>query len=378
MSSSDDPEPQADKQNDEQDKLTKYMFIHKLRPDIDIYCIISNNKLIIRNKTKQYAEHDLSSQKFEYFEECMHFFYAIPHNGQLYLKFGSALFILNKNKIEEYTDNTNIVLQNQMNDVDNVDHDDSSSASYSAQSEKELCALFSFNNKLYMRHGDAIYVKEQDGFRFAKNIDGFCFQFCNNIYIFDANNDHENIKLYKLKYNLDTELILHFNKLEKISLVHGGVIICYNYDITYFIDMMSSKVVQRPTEKCFEFEEIHALLELGDAGLQLKREILISIFGEDFPNQLKQCYNSYIQDQINNYPIYSQNCNQLLPFSVLHQYFFDLDLERKDKIKNGIVSLTSKISKQEEYLNVKLEIASQLLNQAVSQFKRLSNVEACQ
>ncbi|CAL6070195.1 Hypothetical_protein [Hexamita inflata] len=142
--------------------------------------------------------------------------------------------------------------------------------------------------------------------------------------------------------------------------------------------MINSRVVEQPYNEEFNFMKIGEQLILGEIGLQLKKEILIEIFGEEFPNQLKQCYNSYIQDQINNYPIYSQNCNQLLPFSVLHQYFFDLDLERKDKINNGIVSLTSKISKQEEYLNVKLEIASQLLNQAVSQFKRLSNVEACQ
>ncbi|CAL6070963.1 Hypothetical_protein [Hexamita inflata] len=142
--------------------------------------------------------------------------------------------------------------------------------------------------------------------------------------------------------------------------------------------MMTSKVVSLPTREVFKLEQIHEILELSNSGLQLKNEILIEIFGEEFPNQIKQCYDSYIQDQINNFSVYSQNCNQLLTFSVLHQYFSDLDLDRKDKISQNITSLTNKIRSHEETLNNKLEMASQLLNKAVSQLDLLSSVEVCQ
>ncbi|CAL6056273.1 Conserved_hypothetical protein [Hexamita inflata] len=181
-----------------------------------------------------------------------------------------------------------------------------------------------------------------------------------------------------IQTNNETELIIHFDTLDSISLGNSGVIIFLNQTTTFFVDMINSRVVEQPYNEEFDQQQICKLLILGEIGLQLKNEILIEIFGEEFPNQIKQCYDSYIQDQINNFPIYSQNCNQLLPFSVLYQYFSDLDLERKDKISQNLTSLTNKIRSQEETLGNKLETASQLLNQAVSQLELLNSVEVCQ
>ncbi|CAL6041026.1 Hypothetical_protein [Hexamita inflata] len=215
-----------------------------------------------------------------------------------------------------------------------------------------------------------------------KDLNGYYFQFCNNILVLELNDDNdednEEFRILKLIDNQETQLILNASELQMLPFITCGVLILCNDDATTFIDMMTFKVVSLPTREVFKLEQIHEILELSNSGLQLKKEILIEIFGEEFPNQIKQCYDSYIQDQINNFPIYSQNCNQLLTFSVLHQYFSDLDLDRKDKISQNITSLTNKIRSHEETLNNKLEMASQLLNKAVSQLDLLSSVEVCQ
>ncbi|CAL6070215.1 Hypothetical_protein [Hexamita inflata] len=246
-----------------------------------------------------------------------------------------------------------------------------------------ICSLFSFNQNLFKREFKKLSVYRNNQFEMMKDLNGYYFQFCNNILVLELNDDdndeeNEEFRILKLIDNYETQLILNASELQMLPFITCGVLILCNDDATTFIDMMTSKVVSLPTREAFKLEQIHEILELSNSGLQLKKEILIEIFGEEFPNQIKQCYDSYIQDQINNFPIYSQNCNQLLPFSVLYQYFSDLDLERKDKISQNLTSLTNKIRSQEETLSNKLETASQLLNQAVSQLELLSSVEVCQ
>ncbi|CAL6056299.1 Hypothetical_protein [Hexamita inflata] len=246
-----------------------------------------------------------------------------------------------------------------------------------------ICSLFSFNQNLFKREYKKLSVYRNNQFEMMKDLNGYYFQFCNNILVLELNDDdndeeNEEFRILKLIDNYETQLILNASELQMLPFITCGVLILCNDDATTFIDMMTSKVVSLPTREAFKLEQIHEILELSNSGLQLKKEILIEIFGEEFPNQIKQCYDSYIQDQINNFPIYSQNCNQLLPFSVLYQYFSDLDLERKDKISQNLTSLTNKIRSQEETLGNKLETASQLLNQAVSQLELLSSVEVCQ
>ncbi|CAL6070229.1 Conserved_hypothetical protein [Hexamita inflata] len=347
-------------------KLTKYLFIHKFRPNLDIYCLIDKNKIIIRNNMKIYTQFDINNAEFEILGDFMHFLNPVIYKGLLYLNYESTLYCLTDKNMYESA----LSQMARIQDLDNHIED----GSFSADSEESVCALFSFNGKLFLREIEKLYVKEEEGFKFVKDVNGFFLQFCNNIFVF---NDSTN-EIFKLNENLDYELIMKFQELKKVTLAHGGVTVCYNNSVTYFINMMTCEVVERPYNKEYSHTKIYQQLELGCSGLQLKKEILIEIFGEEFPNQIKQCYDSYIQDQINNFPIYSQNCNQLLPFSVLYQYFSDLDLERKDKISQNLTSLTNKIRSQEETLSNKLETASQLLNQAVSQLELLSSVEVCQ
>ncbi|CAL5980679.1 Conserved_hypothetical protein [Hexamita inflata] len=345
------------------------MFVHKFRPDLDLFGLIFNNQFVIRNTTKLYAQYDLNI-KFECREHLMQHLNAVLYQGQLYLKYGSAILVLNdvQMQLHEFNGkNTNLVSVTK-----------SETQTLNIEGENDIFALFSLNDKMYLRENKQLNVLENNSFNFVKNLDGFCFQFCNHVYVFDAFNGKENINLYKLKDNLETQLIFHFDALDSISLGNSGVIIFLNQTTIFFVEMISSRVVEQPYKEEFNFMKIGEQLILGEIGLQLKKEILIEIFGEEFPNQLKQCYNSYIQDQINNYPIYSQNCNSLLTFSVLYQYFSDLDLERKNKISQNLTTLTNKIRKQEETMSNILEMASQLLNQAVSQLELLSSVEVCQ
>ncbi|CAL6056309.1 Hypothetical_protein [Hexamita inflata] len=313
-------------------------------------------------------------------KERMHFFNAINHGGELLLYYHHLIYHVEDNKLVQF----------QQYNVGKQNYDEqeplSSSSSYSSSSDMDdamICSLFSFNQNLFKREYKKLSVYRNNQFEMMKDLNGYYFQFCNNILVLELNDDdndeeNEEFRILKLIDNCETQLILNASELQMLPFITCGVLILCNDDATTFIDMMTSKVVSLPTREAFKLEQIHEILELSNSGLQLKKEILIEIFGEEFPNQIKQCYDSYIQDQINNFPIYSQNCNQLLPFSVLYQYFSDLDLERKDKISQNLTSLTNKIRSQEETLGNKLETASQLLNQAVSQLELLSSVEVCQ
>ncbi|CAL5981687.1 Conserved_hypothetical protein [Hexamita inflata] len=149
--------------------------------------------------------------------------------------------------------------------------------------------LFSFNDKLFVCGGNKLFVKEDENFIFVKDTTDIFYQFCNNIFVFNSKTND----LFKLKQNLDYEFIFHFLEVKKVSLAHGGVIVCYNDCATYYINMMTCKddlqIIQRPYNEDFNELYIYKQLELGCSGLQLKREILIDLFGEEFPNQLKNC-----------------------------------------------------------------------------------------
>ncbi|CAL6016848.1 Hypothetical_protein [Hexamita inflata] len=129
------------------------------------------------------------------------------------------------------------------------------------------------------------------------------------------------------------------------------------------------QIVQHPYNDDFSDLFIYKQLELGCSGLQLKRELLIDLFGEEFPNQLKLCYDSFIQDQIDRFPVYMQNCNSLLPFKVLFQFQTKQCIEKYEQIQN----LISKINNLEQNLNLKLEAVSQRINVAASQFLLLNS-----
>ncbi|CAL5980681.1 Hypothetical_protein [Hexamita inflata] len=208
----------------------------------------------------------------------------------------------------------------------------------------DIFTMFSFNGKLYSQRDKKLQLLEQHQdhnlYQFVKNADSYYFQFCDNVYTFDALNGLEAKDQFQLNKNLNTKITLHIDSFNGVSAI-GGVLIISSWKTSYFVDMINSIVVERPyknDQKCVQDNKYQQ-----NVGTRRNRFIAKERNSYQFIWRriskviiinIQYLYVSYMyQDQIDRFPKYSQNCRSLLTFLVLSQYFADINQERRDKVE---------------------------------------------
>ncbi|CAL6040492.1 Conserved_hypothetical protein [Hexamita inflata] len=170
--------------------------------------------------------------------------------------------------------------------------------------------LFSLNNQLFVSNKHSIYVLENDKLKLVKQMGGNFFQFCEKVFVW--NYSLQTISL--LKNDLTEEIITKtFDKSYDVQLASGGILVVKsitrnNYTI---VDMVNAKSVVVKHTKQFNAFYIQQYLSLGSSGIQLSNGTLRKLFGTNYPQQVKSCYQKYIIDQMQ-FPSYKATFKQIL------------------------------------------------------------------
>ncbi|CAL6000908.1 Conserved_hypothetical protein [Hexamita inflata] len=157
--------------------------------------------------------------------------------------------------------------------------------------------MFSFNDELYVHDNQkSLYILHNNKMKLVKECRGHFFQFCNNIIVFDQNQQEISFLRDDLSYNL----LCKTEDAEYISLAQGGLFIVHssNCDKVYVVDMINKRVVVNSNislkHKFGPSPSIFQHLVLGTSGIQLCDQKLIELFGDQFPTQISNTFSEYI------------------------------------------------------------------------------------
>ncbi|CAL5988142.1 Conserved_hypothetical protein [Hexamita inflata] len=310
----------------------------------------------------QYQQKIVTNPQLEHFyivEEVWNMLKPVLHNGQLFYKFNQTIFVLNKNQIERAPESYQIL---------------DTASSESTQFDMltfflDLYSLFSFNGKLYNKQNHKLYVKKTDKFVFVRECKGFFAQFCDKVLMFCWDGT--------FKLNEDLSMTLISNVQQQILFI-GCNIISYNEEEVHIFDMITETTNIVEFDEKFKHETIYEVVELGCTGLQLKTEILSEVFGAEYPQQLKQYWDNYMNKHCEQYPIYLETVKNLIPFSQLCQHYNEKYRQKAELQQRSFE--THQFMNREKQTRVvnALSTLSQLLNQASNCLANISQVESYQ
>ncbi|CAL5988138.1 Conserved_hypothetical protein [Hexamita inflata] len=343
-----------------EEQLVHNMFTHKLLPYTDLYIMLFRHQLLIQDKQQQNVVTYLQEDIFD-IRELGHLFKPILHEGQLFYKFDSSIYVLNNNEIEKADESYNT--------FDVVDEESSSSSAFMSFLS-DVCALFSFNGKLYTKQLDKLYVKEKNGFVFVKECEGFFVQFCDKVLVLSENG------IFKLNDDLSLQLISQVQ--QQMSLSCGCHVVTYNNEQVHIFDMITETTNIVEFDEKFKQEKIYEVVELGCTGLQLKTEILAEVFGAEYPQQLKQYWDNYMNKHCEQYPIYLETVKNLIPFSQLCQHYNEKYRQKAELYQRSFETRQFMHREKQTRVVNALSTLSQLLNQASNCLANISQVESYQ
>ncbi|CAL6056773.1 Conserved_hypothetical protein [Hexamita inflata] len=120
------------------------------------------------------------------------------------------------------------------------------------------------------------------------------YQFCNKIFVVQEGLISEFIN--------GNTILLHKISGQQVSFAQGGTLIVHDNKIIWVMDMINGKLRKLIDDKRYNKHNILSLVRFGESGLQLKDELLVELFGEDFPSLIQKTYENYITDQYRRYP----------------------------------------------------------------------------
>ncbi|CAL6083167.1 Conserved_hypothetical protein [Hexamita inflata] len=211
--------------------------------------------------------------------------------------------------------------------------------------------LFSLNNDLYVHNNNGQLFKLVEGkFISAMNLKvRYFFQFCDRVVAIQDNS------VYRVQSDLSLTLIHTFPSIEYVSYAQSGMLIIqtvlngngFNFlnEFVNLVDMSIREVRQEEHgpnsnisevwyDKIYGRKNIDSIQVLGETGLQLRTKFLNEIFDEEFQNQMVSVYQKYINEQIQQFPQFKIQMQNLLSIDILiKQYIkqFNLKYNKNDK-----------------------------------------------
>ncbi|CAL5992089.1 Conserved_hypothetical protein [Hexamita inflata] len=222
--------------------------------------------------------------------------------------------------------------------------------------------MFTVNNKLYI-HNNSSKLFQIEGKQLKcvnrKHFSTYYFQFCDKIYaigkdmIFTVEN---NLKLKQFDY-------LQF---QHIIFSQGATIVLNDkqyYNQYYFLNMLDGVIKGMKFDQ-IDLRDIQKAIELGPTGWQLKNEILVQLWGADFPRRMTDYFNNYQSIMLQN-SLYKQNTFRLMLSnrkSNLNKLFF----KKFTKVEDLFAIIQSKIVEQQQLIVQSIYHVINLQNQLLS------------
>ncbi|CAL5999232.1 Conserved_hypothetical protein [Hexamita inflata] len=216
--------------------------------------------------------------------------------------------------------------------------------------------IFTMNNKIYVHNQSSklFQLKQNNKLKCVKrkHFNVFYYQFCDMVYA--VNNSNISIVNQQLKFIIIKQLYDF-----RIVFVYGCVLVLTGANelnpVFYVLNMLDAKVI---TVKNNEISLLQYEVELGPTGTQLKNEILVKLFGEDFPQRMTAYYNNYHN---NNMAVCQSNFLKSFFYpniDLVTQTQWNKTFTQFDSIQSKIKYQQSKISKEISNLTVKYNLAS--------------------
>ncbi|CAL5999210.1 Conserved_hypothetical protein [Hexamita inflata] len=216
--------------------------------------------------------------------------------------------------------------------------------------------MFTMNNKLYVHNQSSklFELKRNNQLKCINNKlrNKFYCQFCDMVYAVD------NSGVFLVNHELQLICIYQLCNI-KILFAQGCILIAVDSSeqIFYVLNMLDAKVI---VVKQDEINLVQYQVELGPTGTQLKNEILIKLFGFEFPyrmttyydnfhnNNMLMCQNQFIKQ------FFSKN------MSLVTQIQWNQTLTHFNNLQSQVKDFTSRISKQVSNLLMQLKVSSSI------------------
>ncbi|CAL6039943.1 Conserved_hypothetical protein [Hexamita inflata] len=227
--------------------------------------------------------------------------------------------------------------------------------------------MFSMDNKLYM-HNNSSQLFQIKGKQLKcenrKHFSTYYFQFCNKVYaigkdmIFTVEN---NLKLKELEY-------LQF---QEIIFAQGATIVLSDklyYKQYYFLNMLDG-MIKGIKFDLIDLRDIQKVIELGPTGWQLKNEILVKLWGVDFPRRMTDYFNNYQSVMLQNSQ-YIKNTFRLM-LSNRKSNLNKLFCKKFTKVEDQFAIIQNQIIEQQKKIVQSVYCVINLQNQLLSGYSNM-------
>ncbi|CAL6014738.1 Hypothetical_protein [Hexamita inflata] len=297
---------QNQQEDDNKQQIQKQMFIFKPINQLDLYFCINNGNIEILSKdlcclykqSIKYNFQPLQEESYAYntYQKslCRGSISEMPHQiPPAHLTdvqyFGNKIYF----SVLDY-----IFIINEDLSVDFVQHINEFGRYFrrSINSYFNGGQMFTMNNKLYVHNQSQklFELKQNNKLKCIskKHHSIFYCQFCDKVYAVN------NSDIYIVNQQLQLVNIKQLYDIKILFASGGTLVISSDAQYLYVLNMLDTKLVSVKQEEINLSQiMIPYQLELGPTGLQLKDEILVKLFGIDFPYRLVTHYNNYHNNQ---------------------------------------------------------------------------------
>ncbi|CAL6014682.1 Conserved_hypothetical protein [Hexamita inflata] len=172
--------------------------------------------------------------------------------------------------------------------------------------------------------------------------------------VYAVNNSNISIVNRQLKYIIIKQLYDF-----RIVFVYGCVLVLTGANelnpVFYVLNMLDAKVI---TVKNNDISLLQYEVELGPTGIQLKNEILVKLFGDDFPQRMTAYYNNYHN---NNMAVCQSNFMKSFFYpniGLVTQTQWNKTFAQFNSIQSNIKYQQSKINQEIRNLTLKFNLTS--------------------
>ncbi|CAL5975498.1 Conserved_hypothetical protein [Hexamita inflata] len=335
------------KRSNKQLHQCQLMNVVKLLPSFNYYLVIEDNYIYIINSFRQIIGKFQTT--FQFYSgmtdtsinedsPCV----ALPILYQSAVCKGD-IYVLNINKLYRVNNNA---LQYIM---------DTQSLEETKTSYGYLSCIVQLNDRLFacVSADKVIEIDLNNKTVLQTSLNGYLISFCNKLYQLS-----NNLQIQQVKDNLELfDAIITMPRTNMPICLSGGLILAVEYTEIQNkdIDIFCCNLIDQTSVKKKLDETASLDNELGSSGIQVNQNLVNMLLDRNYSSQVSNCYNSYINQQIERFPHYLSQAQylileaqkQYLQDNILQQNQFiellsDIIIKNKQKIVNNLQQLQTK------------------------------------
>ncbi|CAL6017082.1 Conserved_hypothetical protein [Hexamita inflata] len=158
------------------------------------------------------------------------------------------------------------------------------------------------------------YILNNNKFKFNKYSSLQCFNFCGHCCSWDEISQCIIFSKFGQELVYDDDHVFDTKSVSKILFCSSGILIMNSeeFEIVYIFNIVTQQIEILHYDNRFSKNNIYNNVELGVAGLQLKKEIIVELFGEEAIYKIQEAYENFYKTQTSQYPELENELNSLI------------------------------------------------------------------